>query len=179
MKEEELKKLFKKSQLFGSNSFGSQFDDIDTCCKEGLLKPTSISTRRGVIMDNLTFGYQGYSAAHGGMGGTLIETKLDEDEHIIKVAGTYGNFNYQDLIDKLVFTTNKRVIQANGQSSTDKKDFEYIAEKGHFICALFGCAGYYLNSIGFYTIKLDFKIPEIDIAEIELGQEGPLNIKWK
>lgn len=164
METEVLKKLFKKSQLFGSNSYGSQFDDIETYCEKGALIPTSIIIRKGLIIDNLTFVYQEYSAVHGGRGGTLIETKLSQDDYIVKVSGTYGHFANQDLIETLTFTTKNGKVISSEKSTSNKMDFEYVAEEGHHICALFGRAGYYLNSIGFYTLKQGFKMPESKIS---------------
>ena len=45
---EKLIKSFKNSKLFGSDSYGSQFDDIKTCCEKGALIPTGIIIRNEI-----------------------------------------------------------------------------------------------------------------------------------
>ncbi|WP_300702153.1 jacalin-like lectin [Bacteroides sp.] len=150
---------FKKSELFGSNSCGKQFDDIETCCKKGAIIPTGIIIRKGDIIDNLTFVYQGYNAVHGGMGGTEIKATLSQGDYIVSVKGMVIYYANQYVIRTLTFTTKNGNVISSDPHFSGQYGFEYTAEKGYHICALFGNAGYYLNSIGFYTVKQDFKIP--------------------
>lgn len=159
---EELLKSFKKSELFGPKNYGSEFDDIKTCCEKRALIPTDIIIRKGLIIDNLTFVYEGHRAVHGGMGGTEIKATLSQGDYIVKVSGKYGRHDNQDLIETLTFTTKNGNTISAGSPSSGKYDFNYSAEKDHRICALFGRAGYYLNSIGFYS----FKIPEMQSTNI-------------
>ena len=166
MKEEAFKIPVNKSELFGSGNYGSDFNDIETYLQNRVQNPTSIIIRKGLIIDNLTFVYQGYSAVHGGKGGTLIETKLSQGDYIVKVSGTYGQFANQDLIETLTFTTKFGKVISSNLPYPDKKDFEYTAKEGHSICALFGRAGCYLNSIGVYTIEHNFNLSGMNLSQI-------------
>ena len=86
---------------------------------------------------------------------------LGKDEYIVKVAGTYGKFGNELLIETLAFTTNKRTVIAAGQPTPGKDYFEHKAEEGYAICAicaLFGRSDRYLNCIGFYSKKIDVNI---------------------
>lgn len=148
-------KTLKKTELFGDSRYGKEFDDIELFSKNGLSNPKSIIIRKGCIIDNLTFEYNDFSAVHGGTGGSEEETMLEKDEYIVKVSGTYGKFGKEFLIETLSFTTNKGKEISTGQPNPGKENFEYKAEDGYAICALFGRADNYLNCIGFYSIKMD------------------------
>lgn len=145
----------KKSDLFGDPRYGKEFDDIDLCSEKGFSNPQSIIIRKGAIIDNLTFVYNGYTTAHGGSGGSKNEAMLGKDEYIVKVAGTYAKFGNELLIETLAFTTNKGNVISAGQPTPGKDYFEYKAEEGYSICALFGRADRYLNCIGFHSKKID------------------------
>ncbi len=145
----------KKSDLFGDPRYGKEFDDIDLCSEKGFSNPQSIIIRKGAIIDNLTFVYNGYTTAHGGSGGSKNEVMLGKDEYIVKVAGTYAKFGNELLIGTLAFTTNKGNVISAGQPTPGKDYFEYKAEEGYSICALFGRADRYLNCIGFHSKKID------------------------
>ena len=151
-------KTLKKSELFGDSRYGKEFDDIVLCSEKGFSNPRSIIIRKGEIIDNLTFEYNGYATEHGGSGGTKKEAMLGKDEYIVKVAGTYGNFGNELLIETLSFTTNKGNVISAGQPAPGKNYFEYKAEESYAICALFGRADRYLNCIGFYSKKIDVDI---------------------
>lgn len=153
-----LLKTLKKSELFGDSRYGKDFDNIDICGEKGLPNPKSIIIRKGDIIDNLTFVYNGYTTAHGGLGGTKYETQLGENEYIVKVAGTYGKYGNEALIKTLAFTTNKGNVFSAGQPRPGKDYFEHMAEEGYAICTLFGRAGRFLNCIGFYSKKIDLDI---------------------
>lgn len=155
-----LSKTLKKSDLFGDTRYGKEFDDIDFCSEKGLSNPQSIIIRKGGIIDNLTFVFNGYTGAHGGTGGTKKESMLGKDEYIVKVAGTYGKYANELVIETLAFTTNKGNVISAGQPAPGKDYFEYKVEDGYAICALFGRADRYLNCIGFYSKKMDVDIKD-------------------
>lgn len=150
----------KKSELFGDSRYGKAFDDLDFCSEKGLPDPKSIIIRKGAIIDNLAFAYNGFTAAHGGTGGGKSESMLEKDEYIVKAAGTYDKYANELLIESLAFTTNKgNVIPACGPVP-GKNYFEYQAENGYAIFALHGRSDRYLNCIGFYSKKTDFDIKD-------------------
>lgn len=145
----------KKSELFGDPRYGKEFDDIDLFSEKGFSNPQSIIIRKGDIIDNLTFVYNGYTAAHGGSGGSKKEAILGKDEYVVKVAGTYRKYGNEVLIETLAFTTNKGNVISAGQPIPGKDYFEYKVEEGYSICALFGRADRFLNCIGFHSKKID------------------------
>lgn len=148
----------KKSELFGDSRYGKTFDDLDFCSEKGLPDPKSVIIRKGAIIDNLAFAYNGFTAAHGGAGGGKSESMLGKDEYIVKVAGTYGPYAGEQLIETLAFTTNKGHVISAGRPVAGKNYFEYQAENGYAIFALYGRSDRYLNCIGFYSKKTDIDI---------------------
>lgn len=146
----------KQSELYGNNqNYGKKFEDINLCSEKGLPLPKSIIVRKGAIVDNLTFVYDTFTAAHGGQGGSKQEMPLQKDEYIVKVAGTYARFSNESLIETLSFTTNKGKVFAAGNPRPGNNYFEYQAESGYAICGVFGRADRYLANIGFYSKKTD------------------------
>lgn len=153
-----LLKTLKKSELFGDTRYGKAFDDLELCSKNGLPFPNRIIIRKGAIVDNLTFMYNGNTMGHGGQGGSKNETLLAKDEYIVKVAGKFGRFGNETLIETLAITTNKGKVFSVGQPAPGGGYFEYKAEEGYAICALFGRSDRYLNSVGFYSRKTDMDL---------------------
>lgn len=152
-----LMKSLKKSKLyfFGNNrSYGREFDDIETCTDHNLPFPRSIITRWGGVIDSLGFSYDGYSLAHGGSGGQREEFVLMPDEIIVKVAGSFTYFNGEELLKSLVFTTNKGREFTAG-TPLNNGNFEFQAEEGYGVCAVFGRSGQYVANVGFYTRKVN------------------------
>lgn len=150
-----LLKTLKKSELFGDSRYGKEFDDIELFSKNGLSNPKSIIIRKGCIVDNIAFKYNDFSVSHGGNGGDKTEAMLEKDEYIVKASGKCGKFDNEFLIETLSFTTNKGKVISVGQPKPGKDSFEYKADEGYAICALFGRADNYLNCIGFYSRKMD------------------------
>lgn len=152
-----LMKSLKKSRLysFGNNrSYGKEFDDVETCTDHNLPFPRSIITRSGGVIDSFGFSYDGYSLAHGGSGGSREEFVLMPDEYIVKVAGSFTCYNGEELLKSLVFTTNKG-RQFTAGVPLNNGNFEFEAEEGYGVCAVFGHSGQYMVNVGFYTRKVD------------------------
>ena len=93
--------------------------------------------------------------AHGGSGGSKKRGYAWERRVHCKSCGTYAKFGNELLIGTLAFTTNKGNVISAGQPTPGKDYFEYKAEEGYSICALFGRADRYLNCIGFHAKKID------------------------
>lgn len=148
-------KSLKKSPAYGNGTYGKAFDDIETCAGKGLPFPCGIVCRKGVIVDQLTFQYEGFTLPHGGNGGTAQEARLRQGEYITNVSGTYAMFGKDLIIKTLKFTTNKGQNFCVGTPSGNDRSFDFQAETGHAICALHGHADRYLGEIGFYTRKID------------------------
>lgn len=152
-----LMKSLKKSKLYfyGNNrSYGKEFDDIQTCSDNGLTFPKSIRTRWEGVIDSFGFTYDKYSLLHGGSGGHQEEFVLQPGEYIVQVAGSFTCFNGEDLLKSLTFTTSKGRVYTAGWPES-KGNFEFQAEEGYGICAVFGHAGQYMANLGFYARKID------------------------
>lgn len=156
----ELLKTLKKSPLYGDARYGKEFDDFESCCKNGLPQPQGIIVRKGAIVDNLAFVYKDITARHGGSGGTQSEMRLADDEYIVMVTGKVDRFGNESLIESLTFTTNKGRVFSAGRPAAGPGYFEYKADDNYAICALFGRSDRYLNCIGFYVKKANSKIPD-------------------
>ncbi len=150
-----LMKSLKKSKLYGNNSsYGKEFDDIDVCSeRNGLAFPKSIIIRSGGVIDKIEFVYDTLCLAHGGGGGSQEEFQLMNDEYIVKVIISCKYFDNEDLINALVFTTNKGRTYKVG-ALTDNR-FEYQAEDGYGVCTLFGRSKDYVANLGFYSRKFN------------------------
>lgn len=152
-----LMKSLKKSKLYsyGNNrSYGKEFDDVQTCTDHNLPFPKSIITRWGEVIDSFGLSYDGYSLVHGASGGHREEFVLMPDEYIVKVAGSFTCFNGEELLRSLVFTTNKGRVYTAGMPLSNGC-FEFQAEEGYGICAVFGHSGQYVANVGFYARKID------------------------
>lgn len=146
----------KKSSLLGNNlKYGKEFDDVEVLTSKGLSFPKCIVVRRGCIIDNLTFVYSDFVAEHGGVGGAKQEFALQENEHIVKVEGTYNQFSGQSLIENLKFSTDKGRVFDVGHPRKGANYFEFQAENGQAICGMFGRSDRYLANVGFYTSKIN------------------------
>lgn len=150
-------KSLKKSKLYfyGNNrSYGKEFDDVQTCTDHGLTFPKSIVTRWGEVIDSFGFTYDNFSLLHGNNGGHREEFALMPDEYIVKVAGSFTCFNKEDLLRSLTFTTSKGRVYTAGMPVSNGS-FEFQAEEGYGICAVFGHSGQYVANVGFYTRKIE------------------------
>lgn len=146
---------FRKSSTNGNTNYGRAFDDAEICAGKGLPFPCGIIIRKGVIIDNVGFAYDGFTLAHGGKGGSEQSISLRHDEYIIKVTGTYEPFGRDVVISSLEFTTNQGNVFSANRPTRNSQSFEYKAEDGYAICALHGHADNYLGAIGFYARKIN------------------------
>lgn len=80
---------------------------------------------------------------HGGDGGKLQTLKLQDDEYIVKILGTYDKF-----VESLTIVTNKERIFECGTKIKGKAEFFYSTPKGFMIYQFWGRSGVYVDAIG-------------------------------
>lgn len=173
---DKIKEIMPRSEQFGKNNDRKSvaFDDSVRYAQEITAPLKRIIVRQGNIIDNLAFDYGSTTLDHGGKGGAVREFALQEGEYIVSVSGTNGSNNGINAIKSLEFETNKK--RKFNVGNAGKSPFTYKAKENHSIVALFGEAGQYLNTIGFYTIDCNFdatKLPDDLGGMNELGKALP------
>lgn len=114
-------------------------------------------------------------AKAGGNGGRHFVFVLDEDEYLVSVTGSAGDF-----VDQIQFHTNKKSSPVyGGQGGTP---FEFRATEGEEIAGFFGRAGWFIDSLGVATRPLDIPespktVTETVTAAVEYVQEKVNDVK--
>lgn len=151
-----------RSSLFGKNEPRAKtFDDSADYMSRKHSDLKEIVVRSGVIIDSITFKYSDISYQHGGNGGGEVRFALLEGEHLVKVRGNYTRFSDLEIIESLVFETDKGRVFSVGGAYPGNNYFEFKAPDKQVIVAMFGQSGVYLNNIGFCTMNLNLGIKDI------------------
>ncbi|CAF0879964.1 unnamed protein product [Adineta steineri] len=139
-------------KFYGYNYSDPNFNDFDTIGAAGLASPEKINVKKWGWVDSIQVDYKGGSSSRsgptrGGGGGVDCILKLDADERIVKVEGSYATY-----LDYLQFTTNKgRKGDVCGGSSRNTLFSE--SKPGYVLSYISGNAGWYLNGIQFHWIR--------------------------
>ena len=112
--------------------------------------PTELRIRSGWYIDAVQIVYKSQQTnttrigpRHGGDGGTLKAFKLNTDEYIVKIGGTYDKY-----VTSLWVFTNKGRKMEWGDKSRGKANYFYTAPSGFMIYQFWGRSGKVVDAIG-------------------------------
>jgi len=136
------------SPVYGG-SVGTEWDDFE----EGNGRITKIIVRHGWWMDSIEACYKVSGCKkNGGDGGVQSTFELNDDEHVIKISGTFRFYSY--VYTMQFFLNTGRVSPIFGGEKGEGSDDFTIKKDGMVVSHFFGYSDEYLNQIGAVFIAL-------------------------
>jgi hypothetical protein len=151
-----------------ADSFCDPFDDTEAALNlnQPLIK---LSIGSGNVVDSIQAFYVSdtipLTGRHGGSGGDSIANIILGDDYITKVDGYYGDYEGGHYILQLTFQTKSGKIHGPYgdmvNTDPDRTPFSLEANDNERVIALFGTAGIYPGTAGFYLCSIGITVVKI------------------